>query len=69
VKRKYRNLAEYFEATGVTKYSVARKLGVTPAYVSMLASGSRQPALRLALRIEALTGVPASALLSEERVA
>jgi transcriptional regulator with XRE-family HTH domain len=67
VKRKYLTLAEYFEKTGNTQDSLAAQLGVSRSYVSLLASGERQPALSLALRIEGLTGVPLSSLVAQER--
>jgi transcriptional regulator with XRE-family HTH domain len=65
VPRKYRNLAEYLEQTGQTQQALADKLHVNESYISLLASRRRQPSLRLALRIHALTGVPVSALVSE----
>jgi DNA-binding transcriptional regulator YdaS (Cro superfamily) len=71
VKRKYSNLADYFKQNPkVTQGALARRLGVTPAYVSLLASGDRQPALKLALAIESLTGVSVESLVSsDERAA
>jgi transcriptional regulator with XRE-family HTH domain len=67
--QRYRSLADYFIQTGRTQESLASKLGVTPAYISLLTSGSRQPGLKLALRIEAMTGVPVEALAANERKA
>lgn len=67
--QKYRTLADYFEQTGKSQTSLAVKLQISRSYMSLLVSGSRQPALDLALRIEAMTGVPASALVASERVA
>jgi transcriptional regulator with XRE-family HTH domain len=61
-----RTLAEFFQRKGApTQDALAKQLDVTPAYVSLIAAGKRQPSLRLALRIEELTGVPAAALVSE----
>jgi len=65
VKQRYRTLADYFEQTGTSQIALARKLKVSKSYISLLASGERQPSLSLALRIEALTGVPASSMVSE----
>jgi transcriptional regulator with XRE-family HTH domain len=67
--QRYRSLADYFIQTGRTQESLASKLGVTPAYISLLTSGSRQPGLKLALRIEAMTGLPVEALAANERKA
>jgi transcriptional regulator with XRE-family HTH domain len=59
-----RTLAEFFARKGApTQDAIARELGITAAYVSLIASGKRQPALRLALRIESVTGVPAASLV------
>jgi transcriptional regulator with XRE-family HTH domain len=65
VPQRYKTLADYLEQTGKTQRYLATKLGITPAYVSFLVSGDRQPSLDLALRIEALTGVPLESLVSE----
>jgi DNA-binding XRE family transcriptional regulator len=67
VGRKYKTLADYLDQTGTTQDFLAEKLGVSRSYVSLLASGERQPALPLALRIEALTGVPVESLVAGER--
>lgn len=69
MKQRYRTLADYFEQTGETQESLADALRISRSYVSMLVSGVRQPALALALQIEARTGVPASALVMRERKA
>jgi transcriptional regulator with XRE-family HTH domain len=68
VRRKQpRTLAEFFEQKNApTQDAIARQLGITGAYVSLIAAGKRQPALKLALRIEALTGVPVASLVSPE---
>jgi transcriptional regulator with XRE-family HTH domain len=65
VAQRYKTLADYLEQTGKTQAFLADKLGITRAYVSYLVSGDRQPSLDLALRIEALTGVALSSLVSE----
>jgi transcriptional regulator with XRE-family HTH domain len=66
VRPKYRTLAEYLDKTNTTQDALAEQLQISRSYVSLLASGERRPGLRLALRIEALTGVPVSALASGE---
>lgn len=69
MKRRYRTLADYFEQTGESQIALARKLRVSKSYISMLAKGERQPSLSLALRIEAMTGVPAASMVSSGAVA
>lgn len=69
VRPKFRSLAEYLEKTGRTQQSLAERLGVHPSYVSMLASRERRPGLRLALKIEAETGVPVASFVTPDRVA
>jgi transcriptional regulator with XRE-family HTH domain len=57
------------QKTGTTQDVLAARLGISRSYVSLLAAGYRQPGLKLALRIQTLTGVPASSLVSSEAVA
>lgn len=65
--RKPSTLAEFFKRKGApTQDAIAKRLGITPAYVSFIAAGKRQPSLRLALEIESVTGVPAESLVSEK---
>lgn len=67
--QKYRTLAAYFEKTKKSKRSLARRLNVSDSYVSLIAAGKRQPSLKMAFRIEAMTGVPAASMVSSEAVA
>lgn len=61
------NLAEWI-AQNTTQKDFAREVGVTQAYVSLLAAGQRVPSLRLAKRISQATGgaVPTDALAPGE---
>lgn len=63
--QKYRTLADYFEQTGKSKRSLARRLNISESYVSHIAAGRKQPSLAVALAIAQATGVPASALVRE----
>lgn len=63
--KKAASLAEYVARTGIKHAALAKKLGVSRSYVTLLIAGQRQPSLTLALRIEAKTGVPATALVTE----
>lgn len=67
VKRRYRSLADYFEQTKRTQASLAEALDVDRSYLSLIASGQRQPSLDLALRIERETGVPVETLVAQEQ--
>ena len=69
MKPRYRDLNEFFDKQQRTQQWLADQLGVDRSYVSLIASGKRQPTLGLALRIEALTGVPLKSLLLTEQVA
>lgn len=69
MRQRYRTLNDYFEQTGETQHAFAARLGVTPAYISMLRAGQREPTLRMALRIHELTGVPVEAMVAQERSA
>ncbi len=66
MKARFVSLAAYFEATGDTQESLAAQLHISASYMSLLVSGSRQPALDLAINIERLTGVPVAALVVAE---
>lgn len=62
---KPRNLAAWFTANPTQRQEdLAKRLGIGQAHVSMLVNGERTPSLRLALRIEDITGVPVSALVA-----
>lgn len=63
MKPRYRDLNTYFEKTGKTQRWLAEQLGVSRGYVSLIASGERQPSLTVSLRIEKLTGVPIQSLV------
>lgn len=63
--QKYRTLADYFEQTGKSKRSLARRLNVSESYISHIAAGRKQPSLGIALRLAEATGVPVSSLVSE----
>jgi transcriptional regulator with XRE-family HTH domain len=63
--KKYASLAAYLEDTETTHDALAERLGISRSYVTLLASGDRQPALDLAIRIEEATGVPVASLVSE----
>ena len=62
-RRKHASVAAFLEETGTTQRQLAERLGVSRAYVSLIASGDRQPALDLAVLIEELTGVPVESLV------
>jgi transcriptional regulator with XRE-family HTH domain len=64
-RRKYRDLATYFNATGETQESFAMRLGVSQACISMIRNGKRVPSLRLAQRIADEAKIPLESLMSD----
>lgn len=52
-------IAEWMETIGINAAELARRLGVTPKHVSELLNGKAPLTARLALSLEAVTGVPA----------
>lgn len=64
--KKYTSLAAYLKETGTTHEALATKLRISRPYVTLIASGERQPSLGLAVRIEKVTGVPAASMVSTE---
>jgi transcriptional regulator with XRE-family HTH domain len=59
---RYPSLAAFFGEDRPGRASVAKKLGISESYLSLLVDGKRTPSLPLALRISKLTGVPVDAL-------
>jgi len=51
-------LEQYRIKNGLTKTQLAGTLGVSPAMISLIASGARKPGFALTQRIEAVTGIP-----------
>lgn len=45
---------------------LARNVGITSSYLSMILTGSRNPSLRLATLLEEHTGIPAREFAQEE---
>ena len=60
---KPRTLREYKENKGFTNPELAKALGTSEIYVSLLLNGKRNPSRKLAQRISALTGIPVLNLL------
>lgn len=56
-------LAAFMERKQLTQEDIAAKLGVTASYVSFLLSGDRSPSLRLAVKIQSLTGIKPTAFV------
>jgi len=54
----------WLRAGGHTQRWLARELGVTPTYISMILNGRRTPSLLIAKHLEDLTGIPATAFIS-----
>ncbi len=49
-------VADWLNESDTTQAALAAALGVSKAYVSMLAGGRRVPSLAVALRVQAATG-------------
>jgi HTH-type transcriptional regulator/antitoxin HigA len=59
-------IAEWMADAGVNAAELARRLGVTPKHVSELLHGKAPLSARLALALEAVTGVPARTWIQHE---
>ena len=55
-------LAKYLRDKNIKQTVLARQLGVTDVTVSNIVTGKRKPGLALAVKIEAITGIPLHAL-------
>jgi hypothetical protein len=58
-------LVEWMENNGHDGPSAAELFEVVPTYISMLRNGRVTPSLKLATRIEKLTGIECSAWMAE----
>lgn len=55
-------IALYRSALDQTQEALAKLLGTTPATISRIESGLRQPSVALTLKIEQVTGIPRAKL-------
>lgn len=63
-RRVYPNLRAFFEANpDVSGESLARELGISFSYMSMIKWGQREPRLPLALKIQDRCNVPLESLI------
>jgi DNA-binding XRE family transcriptional regulator len=62
-RRVYPNLRAYFADNEETQAQVADELEISYAYMSMLKWGTRQPDLKLALKLAQRCNVPLESLL------
>ena len=62
----HKNIKEYLRRTGKSERQLAKMLGITQPYVNMLKNGNRRPRPDLALKIEAVTGIPLRNLLTKQ---
>jgi plasmid maintenance system antidote protein VapI len=69
VKQRYRSLAAYFEQTERPQVDLARELGVSKGFVSMLVNGDRKASPALAMRIAEVTGVNLASLVDPKLAA
>lgn len=67
-QKRYRDLSEFFEKTGMTQGWLADQLDIDRSYVSLICGRKRQPSLGLSLRIAELTGVPVEAFVTGDEV-
>jgi transcriptional regulator with XRE-family HTH domain len=55
-----RRLEAWLKASRQSRRSLARDIRVSPGYVTHLLTGTRTPSLRIAKRLQDLTGIPAA---------
>lgn len=60
-------LGRWAEKERYSQQELAKKLGVTPSYLSLLVNGLRVPSLGLAVKIADLTGIPEAKLLLKQQ--
>lgn len=62
------NLQKYAELFNSSQVELARRFNISQPYMSLLFNGQKVPSLKLAVRIERMTGgyVPASGWVSDD---
>jgi transcriptional regulator with XRE-family HTH domain len=55
-------MVAYRKKNGLTQPQLAKKLGVTNGYISLLETGERLASWKMALKIERVTGIPRAAI-------
>lgn len=56
-------LEKFLSGNGLSEAEFARTIGVSQPYMNRLRRGVRSPSLKLALRLEEATGIPAGQFL------
>lgn len=59
-------LAQWMSASGLTDEAVSRKVGVSRVQVLRLRQGINRPSPETAMKLEALTGIPAARFIFGE---
>lgn len=57
-KRGMEQIVSYRTVHGITRQTLADKLGTSEGYLHDIESGRRKPSLEFAVRIEQVTGIP-----------
>ena len=55
-----RRIAAWLREKQRTKSSLARELGISPSYLTMILAGKKVPSLRVAKRFQEVTSIPAT---------
>lgn len=67
-QRVYPNLKAFFKDTDETLQQVAKDVGCSMPFLSMIKWGTRQPSLPLALRIAHRCHVPLESLVQQQQI-
>lgn len=65
-----RRLRGWLKASRRSQRSLAKELGVSPAYIAMILAGARTPSLPVAKQLQDVTGIPATEFIPpKQRIA
>jgi transcriptional regulator with XRE-family HTH domain len=64
-----RRLRAWLKTSRRSQVSLAKELGISTPYISMLLAGQRTPSLPVAKRLQEITGIPAAEFASTRSAA
>jgi transcriptional regulator with XRE-family HTH domain len=61
---RYANLKDYMRRKRLKQKDLAKKIGISQSFLSLIANGKANPSLVVAARIERISGIPPATFIS-----